>query len=90
MDIERDEAEFKPGRAPVEDSKIARVVDREVDERVFKDAFGAEVTERHIRMRILEVESKRGGAHEDLAALPDEAIIENFLAERGDNNRLSG
>ncbi len=69
------------GRAPIEDSRIARVIDREEQVETTKDAFGEEVTRRFIRTRIREVESKRGGDSQDLAGLDDDGYVDRFLQQ---------
>jgi len=81
---------FGPSKAPVDDTRTARIIEREEQVEILKDPFGQEVTRKFIRSRIMEVESARVGAHEDLAALPDDQTVEGLLAERGNQQNATG
>lgn len=72
----------RDNRAPVEDERTARMIDKVVQEKITRDAFGEEVTERVIRMRILEVDVKRSGDRDDLGMLPEDERPEHYLIER--------
>ena len=86
----RDEVEGKGGRAPADLGRVARVINREVQEEVVKDAFGAEVIHRLIRMQIMEVESKRQGAYEDLIAVDEDTFAKDFIDNKADTHGLYG
>ena len=86
----RSETENRSTRAPADLGRVARVINREVQEEVTKDAFGAEVTHRLIKMQILEVESKKQGAWEDLAAVEEDNFAKDFLENMSRNSRLYG
>lgn len=68
------------GNAPVDDVRTARVIEREEQVEQVTDVWGAQITRRLIRSRILEVECKRAGDHNDIARLEDDAMVERFLA----------
>lgn len=82
------DAPERRGKAPVEDSRVARIIDREEQIETVKDAFGEEVTRRYIKQRILEVESTRAGEHNDVAALEDDSMIDRFLNAQESHNAL--
>jgi hypothetical protein len=81
--IEEEQRVERKGRAPVDVERTARIIDREEQVETIKDAFGEEVTRRFIRQRIMEVEAKRGGDSNDLAALDDDGMVDRFLDQRG-------
>lgn len=70
------------GSAPVDDTRTARIIDREEQIETIRDAFGEEITKRFIRQRIFEIETKRAGDHNDLAALDDDTMVERFIEHR--------
>ena len=76
--------------APADLGRVVRVIKRDVQEEVTKDAFGAEITRRQIRTEILEVETKKQGAIEDLAAAREDQFAKDFLDEIGTRPGLYG